>query len=203
MCMAHNMHTDFFFNQHPPGKQTFPRILIPKKREGEEQRETATAVPEESSLYPWCFYQTSAITPPAQELQHLCYHWEKPGHYWRKLVVWKILSMLSYTSTEYMTFEVAGMQNLLEITCDPFSHGPVSFGPFLFQNGHITTWSQRESGIPGQLAALVAAICSKDWKIRPQLVLGNLHSLAKGTSVPSVPSLILAYRKWEISVNRG
>lgn len=91
----------------------------------------------------------------------------------------------------------------LEITYEPFFRSPVSFGPFQFQKGHITSWSQRKPWISGWLAALAAAICSKDWKTRPQLVLGNLYSLAKEASVPSVLSLILAYWKWEVYVNRG
>lgn len=93
MCMACNVHIDFFFNQRPLGKQTFPRILILQKCEGGEQRDTAVAVPEESSIYLWCFYPSSAITPPAQQLQHVWYHRGKPGRYWRKLMVWKIFSL--------------------------------------------------------------------------------------------------------------
>lgn len=93
MCMVCNMHIDFFFNRYLLNKQTFPRILIPKKCEGEEQRETAIAITEESSIYPWCFHQSSAITPPAQELQHVWYHRGKPEHYWRNLMVWKIFSI--------------------------------------------------------------------------------------------------------------
>lgn len=91
----------------------------------------------------------------------------------------------------------------LEIIYKPFFHGPVSFELFLFQKGHIASWSQKKPWIPGWLAALAVAICLKNRKTRLQLVLGNLYSLAKGISVPSVLSLILAYWKWEVFVNRG
>lgn len=74
LCAWYVTCIDFCFNQHPLGKQAFPRILIPKQCEDEEQRETAMTIPGESSIYPWWSYQPSEITPPAQELQRVWYH---------------------------------------------------------------------------------------------------------------------------------